>query len=97
VYTGFCYEELKAMKNQSIDECLALINILIDGEYDYRIPKIHPLSGSGNQRILILEQGKIHRKIDAAKNISFDGEFIIDRHGDISTTGFINSKVMERL
>jgi anaerobic ribonucleoside-triphosphate reductase activating protein len=97
IYTGFCYEELKAMKNKIIDESLVLTDMLIDGKYDSRVPQIHPLSGSGNQRVLLLEKGNIVQVAQTNEiDIYRDSEFIIDHNGNITATGFIDSKFSVR-
>jgi anaerobic ribonucleoside-triphosphate reductase activating protein len=94
VYTGFTYEELIAMKNDSVDKCLLFTDMLIDGEYKEAFPQRHPLAGSGNQRVLILEQGKIVLEKEAEYGVSRNGEFIIDSDGNIAITGFMDSRVM---
>jgi anaerobic ribonucleoside-triphosphate reductase activating protein len=96
VYTGYCYEELKAMKNKSVNHSLSLIHILIDGEYNQYIKPNHPLSGSGNQRILELKKGKIIREITCAEEICQNGELHIDHCGNITTTGFMDLEIMKR-
>ncbi len=94
VYTGFRYEELKAMKDRNIDECLALTDMLVDGEYAGTIPQNHSWAGSGNQRVLVLDEGKIVKEIEALEAVSRNGELIIDRDGNITATGFVDSRII---
>jgi anaerobic ribonucleoside-triphosphate reductase activating protein len=94
VYTGFCYEELLSLKTRGVDDCLLLTNMLIDGSYDASIAQTHPLSGSGNQRALVLDNGKIIKQIESPESISSHGEIIIDKNGNITATGFIDSRMI---
>lgn len=92
VYTGYRYEDLKRMKSASVEKCLLFTNMLIDGRYDHHRKQKHPLAGSGNQRVLILESGKIFQKMDIPREEKFRiSELTIDRSGNISATGFMNS------
>ncbi len=101
VYTGYRYEELKTMKNWSIDLCLGLTDMLIDGAYDWTIPQKHPWAGSGNQRILFLEQGKIVDDQETLEAMGIQeaftglGEITIDSLGGITATGFMDSQVLQ--
>jgi len=93
VYTGFTYEELVAQKNKTIEKCLELIDILIDGAYNKEILPNLPWTGSGNQRILRLNRGKIAkicRKEDVESCKVSCGEVIIDQKGGITVTGIIS-------
>jgi anaerobic ribonucleoside-triphosphate reductase activating protein len=93
IYTGYRYEELKAMKSQQINRCLELTDILIDGEYKQRIPQKHFWAGSGNQRILILEHGAIVQELRAEEEIFYNEELIVDNDGNIIATGFVDSRL----
>lgn len=93
VFTGFTYEELLSKKSKAIEKCLLGTDMLIDGAYIKELPPYMPWTGSGNQRILQLEQGKVVRvcvktEMEAAEAI--DGEIIINSDGKISATGNIN-------
>jgi anaerobic ribonucleoside-triphosphate reductase activating protein len=91
VYTGYRYEELAASKIASVNQSLALTDMLVDGAYDYRIQPTHSLSGSGNQRMLQLKEGNIIKEIEATESVFHNGELIIDRNGNITATGFFDS------
>ena len=49
VYTGYLIEELRADPVRA--PLLEFIDILADGPYRQEIPRTHPLTGSGNQRV----------------------------------------------
>ena len=49
VYTGYLIEKLRADLVRR--ELLERIDILADGPYRQEIPRTHPLTGSGNQRV----------------------------------------------
>ncbi len=49
VYTGYLIEELRADPVRAV--LLEHIDILADGPYRQEIPRTHPLTGSGNQRV----------------------------------------------
>lgn len=55
IYTGFTLDELKAKKDPCIDEILANISVLIDGEYIEELNDNKNLRGSSNQRIHFLK------------------------------------------
>lgn len=93
VYTGFTYEEFFARNDKTIEKCLSLVDILIDGPYMQEIPPVLPWTGSGNQRILQLNHGKIERickKTDFNDVDDIAGEIIIDQNGNITATGIID-------
>jgi len=56
VYTGYTLEELKARKDPQTDRVLSQITCLIDGPFQENLSDCAPLRGSGNQRILLLDQ-----------------------------------------
>lgn len=49
VYTGYLIEELRADPVRAV--LLEYIDMLADGPYRQEIPRTHPLTGSGNQRV----------------------------------------------
>jgi anaerobic ribonucleoside-triphosphate reductase activating protein len=58
IYTGYLIEEIKADVSGRA-KMLDCADILIDGPYRKRIPRKHPLTGSGNQRVHYLtERGR---------------------------------------
>lgn len=56
VYTGYTYAELQDMRNPHIEECLANIDVLVDGRYVESLNDGAPLRGSSNQRIIYLRR-----------------------------------------
>jgi anaerobic ribonucleoside-triphosphate reductase activating protein len=94
VYTGNTYEEL--LELESGVKCLEAIDILIDGEYKKEQPAELLWTGSGNQRVIELEKGKI-RKVYKNSDIELEerveGEIIIDGSGEVITTGIIDGRV----
>ena len=54
VYSGYRIEELRKMKKPAIDRLLALVAVLVDGEYIEELNSDAFLRGSSNQRINIL-------------------------------------------
>lgn len=94
VYTGYTFEELLTKEDKAIEGCLSLIDILIDGPYKRELPPKLPWTGSGNQRILGLEQGKIVKIYDEGdinKHDNAAGELIIDSNGGITASGIIDT------
>jgi anaerobic ribonucleoside-triphosphate reductase activating protein len=87
VYSGFTYEEL----HRSFPALLRKIDILIDGPYIREIPQAHPWAGSGNQRILCLQDGEIifHDTAPPA-SAAMNGEITIAHTGAITLTGFFS-------
>jgi anaerobic ribonucleoside-triphosphate reductase activating protein len=92
VYTGFTYEDLIAMKDEHVDKCLRFTDMLIDGEYKKDIPQRHVLAGSGNQKVLILEHGNVICEKEAEYDVARNGELVIDKDGNITATGFMDSR-----
>lgn len=59
-YTGFLYEDLRAMKNKTLDEVLKNINVLVDGPFILEKRNLSiKYRGSSNQRLLYLKDGEI--------------------------------------
>ncbi len=49
VYSGYTLEEIRGDDVRTA--LLGVIDVLIDGSYRHDIPRVHPLTGSGNQRV----------------------------------------------
>jgi anaerobic ribonucleoside-triphosphate reductase activating protein len=49
LYSGYTIEEIRG--DAVRPALLGAIDVLIDGPYRHDIPRIHPLTGSGNQRV----------------------------------------------
>lgn len=64
VYTGYLYEELLDMKYEETKEILFLIDVLIDGKFDYKLkdPMLY-FRGSSNQRIIDIVKSIKENKI----------------------------------
>lgn len=56
IYSGYTLEELKERRHPSIDRILYQIAALVDGKYMEELNDNHPLRGSSNQRIHILNE-----------------------------------------
>lgn len=63
VYTGYTIEQLLA--DEALNACLPYIDMVMDGRFEIekRYP-IKPFRGSWNQRLLVLENGKVIKEID---------------------------------
>lgn len=85
VYTGYTYEELSAAGSRALRHC----DYLIDGEYRREIPSRCRWAGSGNQRFLRLQDGKLAADLTAFQDNSMDGEIFIGTDGTITLTGFV--------
>ncbi|WNS77418.1 4Fe-4S single cluster domain-containing protein [Bacillus sp. DTU_2020_1000418_1_SI_GHA_SEK_038] len=53
VYSGYTLAELRAQKNESIDDILFNISVLVDGKYVESLNDNRPLRGSSNQVVHI--------------------------------------------
>lgn len=85
VYTGYSYEELA----DSMAQVLKLCDYIIDGPYIKDSPSKCRWAGSGNQRFLELENGKIKKDLTANEEYCQTAEIIIDESGNVIVTGFI--------
>ena len=56
VYTGYTYDELRALagRDENVQKILAVIDLLIDGPYVQELDNNQPFVGSSNQRIIQL-------------------------------------------
>ncbi len=86
VYTGYTYEELAAAGKRALRHC----DYLIDGEYRREIPSRCRWAGSGNQRFLRLQDGKLIADLTALQDNSTDSEIFIGTDGTITLTGFMD-------
>ena len=68
VYSGYTLEELRDMKNDSVDRILARIAVLIDGRYVENRNNGAILRGSDNQKICILNEKHKSRYENYLKN-----------------------------
>lgn len=88
VFTGFTYEQLQNSKNDTINQLLGVIDLLIDGpfiqeEYDLSRPWV----GSSNQQYRFLTNRYSEKDLENIKNkieirISPDGQALINGMGD---------------
>jgi anaerobic ribonucleoside-triphosphate reductase activating protein len=92
VYTGFTYDELCGMNDMIINECIKMIDILIDGPFQKNNPPITAWTGSGNQKVYVLNKTL---SVDTDVQNSAEGEVIIDQRGEIAVSGFLNVIVGE--
>jgi len=83
VYTGYTLPELTAMNNQSVNDALLHIAVLIDGPYEEERNNGAALRGSDNQNINILDesfsdkyQAQAGININEIQNIPADGGII---------------------
>lgn len=86
VYTGYYYEELAG---GNLAHILKLCDYIIDGPYIKDNPSKCRWAGSGNQRFLELENGKIKKDLTVDKEYCQTAEIIIDESGNVIITGFI--------
>jgi len=96
VYTGYTYEELQLKKDITVEKCLMETDLLIDGAFKKENPPYMPWTGSGNQRLIQLHNGKIkkiYKKSDLKMTEIPDGEILIDTAGGILTTGIIDGRI----
>lgn len=97
-YTGYTYEELLAENNPYINEMLKYIDLLIDGEYkQHTLPNL-TYTGSGNQRLIWLNNefkkqvlGKEANNLEENELV----EFIIKENGEIEITGFPSNELLK--
>jgi anaerobic ribonucleoside-triphosphate reductase activating protein len=97
VYTGFTYEELCCSNDRDVQDCLSVIDLLVDGPYEENVPPVLPWCGSGNQRILDLKNGKAGTGFPIgfpAENR--DGEIIINGSGTIIVSGIFDSAFLQQ-
>ena len=84
VFTGFKYEELIEQKAKSLDFC----DYIVDGAYEKNNPRSCKYAGSGNQRYLHLENGKIKEDLTNKTEKTTDLEIHISENGQVVVTGF---------
>lgn len=70
-------------------QVLKLCDYIIDGPYIKDSPSKCRWAGSGNQRFLELENGKIKKDLTANEEYCQTAEIIIDESGNVIVTGFI--------
>ena len=102
VFTGYTYEEL--ITDERFAKILNLIDILVDGPFIQELKEGNTcyLTGSSNQRVLYLKDGKISKNASNDFDIStkaqeerFSSELIIGKDGSIKLTGFDDIKLWE--
>jgi len=76
VYTGYTWEELWDRKSTALKYC----DWLIDGQYKKNIPTHCRWTGSGNQRVLLLQNGHITGDATEWEPYSETGEIIINEN-----------------
>jgi anaerobic ribonucleoside-triphosphate reductase activating protein len=93
VYTGFTYEELAGVGDTAVRKSLLLTDMLIDGAYQQGNAPTAPWTGSGNQRIILLNKGaiEIYRGLERMGDI----EITIDKTGAVEVTGILDSDKFE--
>ncbi len=86
VYSGYKYNEIFC--NHA--DVLLFVDYLIDGEFIKSIPSKCRWAGSGNQRFLQLEDGKIKKDLTECEEYSQTAEITIDETGNMIITGFLS-------
>ena len=68
-YTGYTLEELENRNDETTNDCLKEINVLVDGKFevDKKVPNLR-FKGSTNQRILNVQECLAQKKIIAWNN-----------------------------
>lgn len=64
IFSGYTLEELRSMKDQSIDTILSLCAVLIDGQYVKELNDNVGLRGSSNQRCWVFKYAEKYLGID---------------------------------
>jgi anaerobic ribonucleoside-triphosphate reductase activating protein len=95
VYTGFTYEELAEMNDFNVRKCLLLTDMLIDGPYQQHNTPTAPWTGSGNQRIILLNNGNMEIYHDFERK--GDMEILIDKNGTVEITGIVDSVLIKEV
>ena len=87
VFTGYTYEEI--LTDDEKRKNLLFIDYLVEGPYIKSIPSSCFLTGSGNQRVLQLNNGVLVGDVTSKFSDSYEkSEIIIDENGNIKITGF---------
>lgn len=92
VYSGYTFEELEELDNDNVKKALTKTDMLIDGAYKQEIAPVYGLTGSGNQRVLVLKNGKVVEDVTEENNSRITGEIIINNDGTIISTGFFDGR-----
>lgn len=88
-FSGYTYQEIAESEDEWKLEFLNNLNYLIDGPYIKDHAPEHPLTGSGNQRVLILEKGEITNELCSGKDGHYrQREIRITKEGCVIETGF---------
>lgn len=88
VFTGFTLEELRMSEKKDIIDCLANIDLLIDGAYVQEKRDLQrPWTGSSNQRYLFLTDKYSQADVDKQRNrvevrITPDGKILVNGMAD---------------
>ncbi len=92
VYSGMVYEDIVARGDPDSLRLLRNLDYLIDGPYKEAEAARHPWAGSGNQRVLCLEQGLVKSELVGTELFSAgaytQSEITIASDGTIIYTGF---------
>ena len=89
VYSGCTYEELR----RSAPGALREVDILIDGPFLQDVPRTNAWAGSGNQRVLCLQDGEVifgdafFSSSPLQRPVGPQGEIFIDKAGRVTVTG----------
>ncbi len=95
VYTGYTYEKLVKKRKESILTALKYTDILIDGSFEKENKKRIEWTGSSNQRVLYMEEGKVEiERTEHAESVYY-GEIEINEEGVITVTGIIEKIKLE--
>lgn len=95
IYSGYKYEELRTMNNDSINLALDNISVLVDGEYIDELNDNKPLRGSSNQRIIFFDE-LLKEKYSSALNTKRKIE-IVDNGESIDFFGIFDKGMEDKL
>ena len=64
IYTGYVWEDLLAMNDETINNILSYIDVLVDGKFYLKLKDVnYPWAGSTNQRVIDVQASLSQNKI----------------------------------
>lgn len=94
-FTGYTVQKIHKMKDAAIWKLYKLSDLVVAGPYVQAQPPTHPLTGSGNQRIVCHNEGYL--RYAEQDRIRASGELRIDPDGGMTLTGFLPPSAVEKI
>jgi anaerobic ribonucleoside-triphosphate reductase activating protein len=94
-FTGYTVQEINALEDEAVRQLYELSDLVVAGPFVRSIPPMHPLTGSGNQRLICHKEA--YRPYAGQVRSVASGEVRINEEGKVTLTGFLPPAAVNKI